>query len=95
MGTESSTLRLVYFRHIRCILEFGVPAWNGAITKKQASKIERVQKVVLHIIYGNKLSYRKLCKKFKLEILSQRRERLCVNFAKKHSKIKNLKTGLK
>ena len=95
MGTESSTLRLVYFRHIRCILEFGVPAWNGAITKKQASKIERVQKVVLHIIYGNNLSYRKLCKKFKLEILSQRRERLCVNFAKKALKNKKFKDWFK
>ena len=52
MGAETNTLWLIYFRHVRSILEFGAPAWNGALTVKQAFRIERVQKVAVHIIYG-------------------------------------------
>jgi len=35
LGAEKRTLRVVYFRHIRSILEFAVPVWNGAITQKE------------------------------------------------------------
>ena len=38
MGAEKSTLRVIYFRHIRSILEFAVPVWNGAITQKEVKK---------------------------------------------------------
>ena len=83
MGAESNILKLIYFLHVRSILEFGVPVWNGAITKKEVSKIERVQKIAIHIIYGKQLSYTQSCKNFKIEKLIVRREKLCTNFAKK------------
>ena len=92
MGAESRVLRLIYFRHIRSILEFGVPAWNGGITMKESLKIERVQKIAVHIIYGKRMSYRQSCEKYKLENLNVRRERLCLKFAKKalqHDKFRN------
>ena len=60
LGAEKRTLRVVYFRHIRSILEFAVPVWNGAITQKEVKKLERVQKVALNIIYGNEQSYKKV-----------------------------------
>ena len=44
-GAESNTLWLIYFRHVRSILEFRAPAWNGALTVKQAFRIEIVQKL--------------------------------------------------
>ena len=93
MGTESNILKLIYFRHVRSILEFGVPVWNGAITKKEVSKIERVQKIAIHIIYGKQCSYKQSCKKFKIDKLMIRREKLCKNLAKKHSNLTNLENG--
>ena len=58
-------------------------AWNGAITSKQSDKIERVQKVVLRLIYGRDKSYIKLLKEANLTNLYDRREKLCLNFARK------------
>ena len=89
LGADTKILRLIYFRHIRSILEFGVPVWNGAISLKESQKLERVQKIAVHIIYGKNRSYRENLEKFRLEKLSVRRQRLCLNFAKKslkHSK---------
>ena len=71
MGAEKSTLRVVYFRHIRSILEFAVPVWNGAITLKEVKKLERVQKVALTIIYGSEQSYKKNVKISKSRIWSK------------------------
>ena len=55
MGAETNILLLIYYRHIRSILEFAVPVWNGGITKKQEQKIETVQRVALCVIYGKGL----------------------------------------
>ena len=79
-------------------VEFGVPVWNSARTKKEINKIERVQKIAMHIIYRKKLSYSAACKYYKIDKLIARREKLCVNFAEKaikHEKFKNrfLKNG--
>ena len=71
MGAEKSMLRVVYFRHIRSILEFAVPVWNGAITLKEVKKLERVQKVALTIIYGSEQSYKKNVKISKSRIWSK------------------------
>ena len=83
LGGSKKILKLIYFQHIRSILEFGVAAWNGAITLKQSDKIERVQKVVLRLIYGREKSYRELLKEANLTNLYDRREKLCLNFARK------------
>ena len=80
------TLKLIYFQHICSILEFGVAAWNGAITEKQSKKFERVQKVALKLIYRRLKSYRKLLEEAKISNLHKRREKLCLQFAKKSYK---------
>ena len=41
LGALRKSLLLVYYRHVRSILEFGAPAWNGAITTREAAKLER------------------------------------------------------
>ena len=91
MGADSKILKLVYYRHIRSILEFGVPVWNGALTVNESKQIERVQKIAIHIIYGRSLSYRKSLEKFNIERLKIRRRRLCLNFAKKALKHERFK----
>ena len=60
-----------------------MPAWNGALTVKEAAMIERVQRVAVKLIYGFKLSYSRILEKSKLEKLTDRRERMCLNFASK------------
>ena len=76
-------LKLVYFQHVRSILEFGSPAWNGAITDIEKKKLERVQRVALSLIYGRNLTYEKLLTLAEVERLESRRERLSLNFARK------------
>ena len=66
MGATKKIKRLVYFQHIRSIVEFGVTAWNSAISLKESNKLERVQKVALRLIYGRILSYTELLKTAKL-----------------------------
>ena len=85
-------MRLVYFQHIRSIIEFGATAWNSAISLTKSKKLERVQKVALRLIYGRIVSYTELLKIAKLGTLAKRREKLCLEFAKKaaqHPKFKN------
>ena len=95
MGASRRAMLLIYYRHIRSILEFGVPAWNGAITVKEAVKLERVQKVAVKLIYGFDLPYRKILAKNNLERLEDRRKRLCLNFAKKAVKHRKFKDWFK
>ena len=83
LGASKKILRLVYFQHIRSIVEFGAPAWNSAISMIESRKLERVQKVALRLIYGKIISYTKLLQISKLDTLANRREKLCLNFAKK------------
>ena len=92
MGAETNILKLTYYRHLRSILEFGVPVWNGAISQKEVNMLERVQRIAIHIIYGKKFSYKESYKNSKIEKLTDRREKLCTNFAKKalkHEKFKD------
>ena len=44
LGGSKKILKLIYFQHIRSILEFGVVAWNGALTIKQAKKWKEFKK---------------------------------------------------
>ena len=54
-------------------------------------KIERVQKSAIKVILGNRyIGYRKSLQKLDLETLDERREKLCLNFARKC--LKNNKT---
>ena len=45
--------------------------------------LERVQRVAVKLIFGFKLSYKTILERSKLERLTDRRERMCLNFASK------------
>ena len=93
LGAESRSLVEVYLKQIRCILEFGAPAWQGALTLNDKTDIERVQRCALHIILGKDyISYKTALESLKIENLEVRRVRLCLNFALKaeaHAKFRN------
>ena len=79
----------LYTKQYRSTLEFAVPAWNGALTDYERRNIERVQKMALNIILGDKfLSYDNALKMTNLECLKSRRVKLCLKFARKAEKNK-------
>ena len=74
----------VYTKEIRSVLEVSVPAWHIGLTNQQTYDIERVQKVAVAIILGNSgLNYYKKLRILGLETLEQRREKICLTFAKR------------
>ena len=79
----------VYMKEIRSILELAVPAWHSGLTVKQAADIERVQRVAVAIILSDyktgkcEMSYSMALVTLDLEPLDMRRDKLCMNFAKK------------
>ena len=72
------------------MLEFAAPVWTGALIKNESKKIENVQKTVLKLILQNKYKdYITACEDLNLASLQKRREKLCLNFAKKNLQNKN------
>ena len=87
LGANQGELVDMYTKQCRSILEYGVPVWHGAITKNERLEIERVQKGALHLILGEKYeNYDNALKLTKLETLEDRRNKLCLKFAKKAEK---------
>ena len=77
----------VFTKEVRSLLELAVPVWHSGLTKHQAAQIERVQKTALSIILGdNYISYNVAFSLLDLETLENRREVLCLNFARKEFK---------
>ena len=87
-------LRSIYLTYVRNILEQSAVVWHSSLTKKNRRDLERVQKTAVRMIMGKKFSsYEKDLKKLNLENLNDRREKLCLQFAKRclrNEKVKNL-----
>jgi len=73
----------IYTGYIRPILEYAAPAWTPGLTKEQVQKLEHVQKRACRIILGNAYTgYSHALQSLGLTSLADRREQLCLNFAK-------------
>ena len=84
LGASDSQLMTVYIQQIRSVMEMACPVWHPGLTVHEARSIERIQKTALAIIRGQSHStYRDALAHFELDSLKQRRENLCLNFAKK------------
>ena len=83
-GANLEDLKDIYIKQVRSVLEFGVPVWNAGLNQEQVMEIERVQKSFLHIALGcNYTDYKSALEEASLEMLSDRRTKLCKNFASK------------
>ena len=83
-GVPTSELIDAYIQKVRSLLEMAVPVWNPALTRGEATLIERVQKSALRVILGDQyLSYNQAMMTLGLDNLESRREKLCVSFASK------------
>ena len=84
LGAQVPELLDIYFKHCRSILEFAVPVWQSSITVEERESLEKVQKIALHIILGERYcSYRKALQTTGLETLENRRVKICLKFARK------------
>ena len=81
---NKNDLRKIYILQIRSKLEQSAVLWHSSLTQKCESNLERVQKSALKIILGDKyVSYENALKVLKLQSLKERREELCLKFARK------------
>ena len=85
-------LKKIYILQIRSKLEQSSVLWHSSLTKKCEDNLERVQKSALKIILGaSYVSYDNALKILKLKSLKERREDLCLRFAKKCLEVPKLK----
>ena len=77
-------LRNIYILYIRSILEQSCVVWHSSLTEENKQDLERVQKSAVKIMLGKKYKdYENALELVDLENLSERRETLCLKFAKK------------
>ena len=76
-------LLTVYKCFVRPVLEYAAPVWHGGLTNGQRKKIENIQRPATRIILGSSYySYSLSCQVLNLEKLNDRRDALCLKFAK-------------
>ena len=81
----------IYVLYIRSVLESSAVVWHSSLTEGQKLEIERVQRVALKIILKDDYSdYEDALEQCSLSTLSDRRDDLCLSFAK--NCVKNPKT---
>ena len=81
-----------YFSRIRCKLEQSAAVWSSSLTKKNSDDLERVQKSAIRIIFGKPYeSYSQTLKELGIMRLCERREIICLKFAKNSLKLNNFK----
>ena len=84
LRASQKTLIDIYKLFCRSVLEFGAPVWSGALTVKNKQDIERVQKTAMRIIAGSYYTpYEQFLDDVEEDTLAVRRDKLCLNFAKK------------
>ena len=92
-GANQSELVDIYCKHVRSILEYAAVVWHAGLTQINTVDIERVQKAALSIILGkNYLSYNHALEVLKLKTFSERRDVLCMKFARKAFKSEKYST---
>ena len=86
-GAPRDHLKTIYILYIRSVLEQSAVVWHSSLTKQNREGLERVQKSACKIILKNKYeNYEKALNIIDLEYLSDRRTKLCKDFAQKAAK---------
>ena len=88
LGGSVQDMLDVYILQIRCLTERDCPLWHGSLPKKNSIILEGIQKSAAKIILGqnyNYNSYTKSLKSLNLDTLANRRDEICLTFAKKAS----------
>ena len=90
---NKSDLKKIYILQIRSKLEQSAVVWHSSLTQKCRVKLERVQKSALRIILRDQyVNYRNALEVLGLQSLDERRESLCLKFAKKCLQVEKFKS---
>ena len=90
-GTPVEDLKTVYILFIRSILEQSATVWHSSLTEENSCDLERVQKSAVKVMLQDTYNgYQNGLAKLGLENLNQRRENLCLEFARKCTKHEKL-----
>ena len=91
-SSNKQDLIVIYKMYIRSKLEQSASVWHSSLSKCNENDLERVQKSALKVILKDKYSdYKNALKNLNIESLCERRELLCLKFAKKGLKLENFK----
>ena len=86
-GTSIGELKNIYILFVRSLLEQSATVWHSSLTNENINDLERVQKTALKVILGDSYrSYEAALTRLDIQTLSERRDKLCLNFAIKSSK---------
>ena len=84
LGGTSNDMLLVYILQVRSLAEKECQVWNGSLTIKNSEILERIQKTAFKIILGqNYKTYKRSLQLLNLQTHKDRRQKLCLSFAKK------------
>ena len=87
-----SDLKQIYMLQIRSKLDQSAVVWHSSLTKRNRYDLERIQKSALKCILGNRyVCYEDALDKLQLQSLEERREAMCLKFAKQCLKIQKMK----
>ena len=90
--SDKQVLKQIYYSRIRCKLEQSAAVWSTSLTQKNIADLERVQKAAVRLINGKPYeSYSETLKELGIMRLSERRERICLKFAKSCLRLDNFK----
>ena len=85
-------LKQIYMLQIRSKLDQSAVVWHSSLSKRNRSDLERVQKSALKCILGDKYeSYNNALQSLKIQSLEERREAMCLKFAKQCVKLDKMK----
>mgnify|MGYP001398576655 CR=1 FL=1 len=87
-----SDLKQIYMLQIRSKLDQSAVVWHSSLTKKNSQDLERIQKSALKCILGKRyVNYDDALNKLQLQSLGERRDEMCLKFAKQCLKIEKMK----
>ena len=90
--SDKQVLKQIYYSRIRCKLEQSAAVWSSSLTQKNVADLERVQKAAVRLINGKPYeSYSETLKQLDIMRLSDRREMICLKFAKGCLRLENFK----
>ena len=89
---DKQVLKQIYYSRIRCKLEQSAAVWSSSLSQRNIADLERVQKAAVRLINGKPYeSYTETLKLLGIMKLSDRREAICLKFAKNCLRMDNFK----
>ena len=86
-------LKIIFISYIRSYLEQYCVLWHSGLTQENIQDLERIQKCALKIILNDSYrNYQNALNILEIESLENRRENLCLRFAKKSLKNDKMKS---